>query len=121
MNNKTSFFNNKISLKISIIIGALGCLFLYFYSPIITSDVSLIPDLVYSEDDYHNDAARIYKDLGMLAQRRNDFSQALKLYQTSLDHNPDSQELQDKLVIIYKILSQSQSACNLEKPILSHL
>jgi hypothetical protein len=57
----------------------------------------------------------------MLAQRRNDFSQALKLYQTSLDHNPDSQELQDKLVIIYKILSQSQSACNLEKPILSHL
>ncbi len=115
--------DNRVYLKISIIIGTLGCLFLYFYSPIITSDVSLIPDLIYSEDDYHADAARIYKDLGMLAQRRNDFTQALKLYQISLDHKPDSQELQDKLVVIDKILRQSQTqfAHHQEKPISTQL
>ena len=70
----------------------------FFFS--ITSDVSLIPDLVYSEDDHHKNTARIYKDLGALAERRNDFEQALKLYQISLSYKPDSQELQDRIAEI---------------------
>lgn len=88
---------DRVFLKVSIIIGALGCLVIgsFFFS--ITSDVSLIPDLVYSEDDHHENTARIYKDLGALAERRNDFEQALKLYQISLSHKPDAQELQDRI------------------------
>ena len=101
--------DNRIFLRFSMMVGVLGCLFLWFYSATITSDVSLIPDLIYTEDDYHHDAGRIYKDLAVLAERRNDLNQALKLYQISLSHSPDSQELQERLVVLYKMLSNSQT------------
>lgn len=109
MNLGLAAMDDRIFLKVSLAVGLLVGLFVWFYSPLTTSEVSLIPDLIFSEDDYHNEAGRIYKDLAILAERRNDFEQALKLYQTSLSHNPTSQELQNRLILVSKMLNQKQT------------
>ena len=51
----------------------------------------------YSPQDYHQDACKIYFDLGKAAQNRGDYDRAITFYRISLSHQPDYNLAHDNL------------------------
>jgi len=61
-----------------------------------------IDERVYPKEEYSEDLSRVYYDLGKSAQRRNDWSAAIRHYTTALNFKPDLMAAHQSLALCHR-------------------
>jgi hypothetical protein len=75
----------RYKVKITTVIGSCIVFSLWWFGV----NNQSIDERVYPKEEYSEDLSRVYYDLGKSAQRRNDWSAAIRHYTTALNFKPD--------------------------------
>lgn len=88
-------------LKLYVLLGASAILFAWLIVPTVLVNSK---KLDYSREDFSHDIGKIYYDLGLAAQQRNDLQQAIKHLTIAQEHLPNNHDIQVRLTWCQKRL-----------------
>ncbi|MBX9831013.1 hypothetical protein K2X40_03570 [Candidatus Babeliales bacterium] len=95
-------------VRISVIL--LGALLFFWWAFLLFARHSTADSHFYSRNAYNQDTCKIYCDLGLLAQNRNDYKQAVRYYKVALSFRPDSRKVCNQLDACYQLRNKPVKA-----------
>jgi tetratricopeptide (TPR) repeat protein len=94
-------------LKSILITISVGYFAVWLIIPTLKNNTTTV---LYTIHDFHEDICKIYLDMGLCAQKRNDLTKAIDFYNKIIEHNPFYLPAYDKLGICYELKGNQAQA-----------